>query len=211
MTFRLAACSNFVALLATPAPAAAASTTPTKSEIAGATSQDQKRLVLKHLVAPVAKTYGLDRHHASVIAELAHIDLSLYTLPFNIVSGTFDFSPSTESASDSKVTINADAVDTREGTFDKGIATNFFEYLTISFNTDAVEITNDHASVKGKLDRHGIQMTVVLKTANHGFTAPYRVFSSEAAFKRPDPGVNEWVPLEAEEVTILVETESVKQ
>jgi len=36
-------------------------------------------------------------------------------------------------------------------------------------------------------------------------------FSGEAHFKRSDFGVGEWVPLEADDVTILVETEFLKQ
>ena len=35
-------------------------------------------------------------------------------------------------------------------------------------------------------------------------------FSDEATFKRLDFGVGEWTPLEADEVTILVETEFMK-
>ena len=214
MTSRLAANSIFVALIATAAVAATASSTPTKSEDTGAAAQYRQLHVTKDPAAAVAGAYKLDPHHTSVVAKLAHMDLSHYTLRFNEVSGTFDFNPSTASASNLKIAINPRSVDTGDSAFDKRIATKFFEvdkYPTMSFNADAVKIVDDHASVIGTLDFHGVQKTVVLNTTYRGFTQPRMGFSGEATFKRSDFGVSEWVPLEADDVTILVETEFVRQ
>jgi polyisoprenoid-binding protein YceI len=64
--------------------------------------------------------------------------------------------------------------------------------------------------VDGVLDFHGVKKPVTLKVVYRGFASPRLGFSGEATFKRSDFGVGQWVPLEADEVTILIETEFVK-
>ncbi|MBD8880776.1 polyisoprenoid-binding protein [Rhodanobacter sp. 7MK24] len=214
MTSHPAANSTFVALLAITTLTAAASTPATKSEDAGAAAQYRQLNVSKDPATAAAGTYKLDPHHTSVIAKLAHMDLSRYTLRFDDVSGSFDFNPSTASASNVDIAINPRSVDTGDPAFDKRIASKYFEadkYPTMTFTADAVKITGDHASLIGTLDFHGVKKAVVLNTTYRGFTQSRMGFSGEAHFKRSDFGVSEWVPLEADDVTILVETEFVKQ
>jgi hypothetical protein len=51
---------------------------------------------------------------------------------------------------------------------------------------------------------HGVKKPVVLNVTYRGFTQSRTGFSGEATFKRSEFGVEEWIPLEADEVTILV-------
>jgi len=214
MTSRIAASSIFVTLFASMAAATAASTLATKPEDNGAAAQYRQLNVTKDPTAAAVGTYKLDPHHTSVVAKLAHMDLSRYTLRFDSVSGSFDFNPTTASASRVEIAIDPKSVDTGDAAFDKRIASKFFEtdkYPTMSFTADIAKITDGHASVTGTLDFHGVKKKVVLDTTYRGFTQPRMGFSGEATFKRSDFGVSEWVPLEADDVTILVETEFVKQ
>lgn len=119
MTYRLVVKPIFFALLATTAFAATASTTPTKSEDADAAAQYRQLHVTRDPAAAAAGTYKLDPHHTSVIAKLAHMDLSRYTLRFDEVSGAFDFDPSTASATHVEIAINPQSVDTGDPAFDK--------------------------------------------------------------------------------------------
>lgn len=210
MTSRIARNSIFPALLAITTIGAAASTTPPKPEDTGAAAQYRQLNATADPGAALAGTYKLDPHHTSVIAKLAHMDLSRYTLRFDDVSGSFDFNPSSASASNVKITIDPKSVDTGDQAFDKRIASKFFEaekYPTMNFTADSVKIMNGHASVAGILNFHGVKKTVVLHTTYRGFAQSRMGFSGEATFKRSDFGVSEWVPLEADDVTILVETE----
>ena len=69
---------------------------------------------------------------------------------------------------------------------------------------------DDHMLVDGILDFHGVEKPVDLNVTYRGFAQSRIGFSGEATFKRLEFGVGEWVPLEADEVTILVEAEFVK-
>lgn len=187
--------------------------TPHKPEDAGAAAQYRQLNVTADPAAAAAGTYTLDPHHTSVIAKLAHMDLSRYTLRFDDVSGSFDFNPASASASNLEIAIDPKSVDTGDPAFDKRIASKFFEvdkYPTMSFRAGSVKIVDGHASVTGILNFHGVKRTVVLHTTYRGFTQRRMGFSGEATFKRSDFGVGEWVPLEADDVAILVETEFVR-
>jgi polyisoprenoid-binding protein YceI len=214
MTSRLAANSIVLVSLAITTAAATASTPTTEPEDKSAAAQYAQLHISMDPAAAAAGTYKVDPHHTSVVAKLAHMDLSRYTLRFDEVSGSFDFSPSTASASHLHIAINPASVDTGDAAFDKKIAAKFFEtdkYPAVSFTADTVKIFNERASVVGTLDFHGVKRQVVLHTIYRGSTQSRMGFSGEATFKRSDFGVSAWVPLEADDVTILVETEFVKQ
>jgi polyisoprenoid-binding protein YceI len=199
-------------LVATPA-VFAAQKVQHAPEDAGAAAQYKQLHLSKSPVDAAAGEYKLDPHHTSVTVKLAHMDLSRYTLRFNAVSGGFRFDPSLASASDLKISIDPTAVDTGDKVFDKRIAQKYFEsdkYPAITFTSTTAKIVGDQASVDGVLDFHGVKKAVTLKVTYRGSTQSRMGFSGEATFKRSDFGVGEWVPLEADEVTILVETEFVK-
>lgn len=208
--------ANFIllGLLAITTIAAAAAAPATKPEDSGAAAQYRQLNVTTSPSAAAAGTYKLDPHHTSVIAKLAHMDLSRYTLRFNEVSGSFDFDPATGSASQLHIAINPRSVDTGDPVFDKRIASKFFEadqFPTITYTADTANIVDGHASVSGTLEFHGVKKPVILTTKYRGFAQSRMGFSAEATFNRSDFGVSAWVPLEADAVTILVETEFVKQ
>ncbi|WP_158884170.1 YceI family protein [Rhodanobacter sp. L36] len=183
------------------------------SEDASAVAQYKQLHLSKNPMAADAGEYKLDPHHTSVTVKLAHMDLSRYTLRFNRVNGGFRFDPSLSSASNLKISIDPASVDTGDQMFDKRIAQKYFEsakYPVITFASATAKIVGGQATVDGVLDFHGVKKPVTLKVTYRGSTQSRMGFSGEATFKRSEFGVSEWVPLEADEVTILVETELVK-
>jgi polyisoprenoid-binding protein YceI len=162
----------------------------------------------------VAGEYTLDPHHTSVIAKLSHMGLSRYTLRFDTVSGRYAFNPDHAAATDLEIAIDPASIDTGDQAFDKRIASKFLQtdkYPSITFTAAKARIVGDHVRLEGMLDFHGVQKPIVLNVTYRGFAQSRMGFSGEATFKRSAFGVAEWIPLEADEVTILVETEFVKK
>jgi polyisoprenoid-binding protein YceI len=183
------------------------------AEDATATAQYKALDLTKDPAAVTAGDYTIDPHHTSVTAKLAHMDLSHYTLRFDSVSGGFAFDPPNATASSLKISIDPKSVDTGNPAFDKKIASRYFEvdkYPAITFTASSVKINGDHLAVDGVLDFHGVKKPMSLNVIYRGFTHARMGFSGETTFKRSEFGVGEWVPLEADDVTILIETEFVK-
>jgi polyisoprenoid-binding protein YceI len=213
MTTLKIASTALLALLVAMPMAVRAQTAQKPAEDASAASQYKNLNLTKDPKAAAPGEYKLDPHHTSVTAKLAHMDLSRYSLRFDSVSGGFSFNPSTAAASGLAISIDPNSVSTGDPTFDKRIAQKYFEsdkYPAITFTSATVKITGEHMVVDGVLDFHGVKKPVTLKVVYRGFASPRLGFSGEATFKRSDFGVGQWVPLEADEVTILIETEFVK-
>jgi polyisoprenoid-binding protein YceI len=212
VTVKLARNAAFAALFVAMPMAVAAQKNPGVAEDATAAAQYKALNVSKDPKVVAAGEYRLDPHHTSVIAKLAHMALSHYTLRFDTISGQLAFDPDNATASNLQISIDPTSVDTGDQAFDKEIATKYFEtgkYPSIAFNATAVEIVGDHFLVDGILDFHGVRKPVALHVTYRGLAQSRMGFSGEATFKRSEFGVGEWVPLEADEVTILVEAEFV--
>lgn len=213
MTTRKIASTALLGLLIAMPMVVVAQTAQKPAEDASAASQYKNLNLTKDPKAAAAGEYKLDPHHTSVTAKLAHMDLSRYTLRFDSVSGGFSFDPNRATATKLSIAIDPTSVSTGDPTFDKRIAQKYFEsdkYPTIAFTASSVKIVGETTVVDGVLDFHGVKKPLSLKVIYRGFVQPRMGFSGEATFKRSDFGVGEWVPLEADEVTILVETEFVK-
>lgn len=203
----------FVALLVAAPISIAAPKDQTSAEDATAATQYKSLNVSREPSVVAPGEYKLDPHHTSVTAKLAHMGLSHYTLRFDVVSGRFSFDPKHAAASHVEISIDPKSVDTGDQAFDTKIAKKYFEadkYPSIAFNSATASIVGDHILVDGVLNFHGVKKPVVLNVTYHGFAQSRMGFSAEATFKRSEFGVGEWIPLEADEVTILVEAEFVK-
>jgi polyisoprenoid-binding protein YceI len=210
---RVICAAAFAGLLAATPIALAGQKDQSPVEDATAATQYKALNVSTDPKVVVAGEYKLDPHHTSVIAKLSHMGLSRYTLRFDAVSGRFVFDPTHATASDVEIAIDPKSVDTGDQGFDKRIANKYLEtdkYPSIVFSSVTVKIVGDHILVEGILDFHGVKKPVVLNVTYRGFAQSRMGFSGEATFKRSEFGVGEWIPLEADEVTILVETEFVK-
>ena len=203
----------FAALLAAAPIAMATQRDRSSAEDVTAATQYKSLNVSTNPKVVAAGEYKLDPHHTSVTAKLVHMGLSHYTLRFDAVSGRFAFDPHHAAASDVEISIDPKSVDTGDQVFDKKITSKYFEtdkYPSLTFSSATVKIVGDHILVDGVLDFHGVKKPVALNVIYRGFAQSRMGFSGEATFKRSEFGVGEWIPLEADEVTILVEAEFVK-
>jgi polyisoprenoid-binding protein YceI len=213
MKNRNASVAIVVALLLTVPVAMASQAGAGAREDATASTQYQALHVTTDPKAADAGQYKLDPHHTSVTAKLAHMDLSHYTLRFDSVSGGFAFDPARATASNLQISLDPASVDTGDHVFDKRIADRYFEtakYPSMTFTAATVKLVGDRIEVNGMLDFHGVKQPLTLRTTYRGFTHGRMGFSGEASFKRSAFDVGQWVPLEADEVTVLIETEFVK-
>lgn len=173
--------------------------------------------ITKDPKAAAGGEYKIDPHHTSVVVKLAHMDLSNYSLRFNDVKGRFSYNPANPAATAIEIVIDPQSVDTGDQTFDKRIAGKYFEavqFPAITFTSTAIKPTGDHGKVEGVLDFHGVKKPITLTVVYHGFAGldgqGRMGFSAEASFKRSEFGVDAWIPLEGDEVKILIETEFLK-
>jgi len=130
------------------------------TEDAAALAQYKSLGLTKDPRAITAGEYKIDPHHTSVIAKLAHMDLSRYSLRFDSVSGGFLFDLSRATALNLDIFIDPQSIDTGDQAFDKKIATRYFQidqHPQIAFSSSAVKIAGDHMSVDGILDFHGVK------------------------------------------------------
>ena len=204
----------FAALLVAATPVAVAGQKDQGSvEDAAAVTQYKTLNVSTDPKVVQAGDYKLDPHHTSVTAKLAHMGLSRYTLRFDTVTGRFAFDAAHATAMGLEISIDPNSVDTGDPAFDRKIAGKYFEsnrYPSIAFDSATVKIVGEHMLVDGILDFHGVKKPVVLTATYRGFAQSRMGFSGYATVRRSEFGVGEWVPLEADEVTILVEAEFVK-
>lgn len=164
-----------------------------------------------------AGDYKLDPHHASVTVKLSHMGLSLYTLRFDGISGHYTFDPKHPGATELAISIDPASVDTGDKSFDRIIADRYFEtakFPTITFASTAIYAAKNQGEVRGALSLHGMTKPIVLHVVYRGFTSmegqPRMGFSAEASFKRSDFGVDAYVPLEGDEVKVLIEAEFIR-
>ena len=187
-------------------------------EDSSAAAQYQALNLTKDPKAAAAGHYTLDPHHTSVVAKLAHMDLARYTLRFNSVEGHFSYDPANPNGTSIEITIDPKSVDTGDQAFDKKIAAQYFElakFPSIIFTSTAIKTKGDRGTGRGHSRFFtAVKKPVVLNVVYRGFTdldgGGRMGFSADMAFKRSDFGVGMWVPLEADEVEILIEAEFVK-
>ena len=206
----------FVALLVIPQAFSVMATGTSQQALDALSLEKYKHLATtKDPSAISAGGYKLDPHHTSVTVKLAHDDLSYYTLRFDDVEGALSFDPHTATATSISVTINPNSVDTGDMDFNKKIASRYFEadqYPSITFNSASAKLSGDHFVIIGVLDFHGVKRPLKLDMTFNGFTTRYgdqtrMGFSGTATFNRSNFGVGEYAPLEADKVTLLIETE----
>jgi len=174
--------------------------------------------VIANPAGAMAGEYKLDPHHASVTVKLAHMGLSRYTLRFDGVDGHFAYDPTRPTATQVTISIDPKSVDTGDHAFDQLIANRYFEvakFPTIGFTSTGAKASGSHGVVDGVLNFHGVRKPVALDVTYRGFTdmeGQQRMgFSGEATFHRSDFGVNAYVPLEGDEVKVLIEVEFIRR
>jgi polyisoprenoid-binding protein YceI len=167
----------------------------------------------------VAKgSYALDPDHANVIFEISHLGFSEYIGRFDKISGTLDFNNTKPEKSKLKVSIDTASIDTKVAALDTHLKTaDFFDatkYPEIKFKSTKVEKLSDTTGkVTGDLTLHGVTKPVTLDVTFHGAgTHPMTKksvigFGARGTIKRSDFGMDKYISMVGDEVTLVIESE----
>ncbi len=167
-----------------------------------------------------AGRYVLDRRHASLVARVRHMGLSLYTMRFDKVEGGYDYDPAQPLASKIAVTVDAGSLDTGDPGVSKQFAHEFLDAdrnPTITFKSSAIQTTDaTHGTVTGDLTFRGVTQPVTLDVtydgAASGLIGGHRMgFSATGTITRSQFGSKAWLGEVGDDVQLVIEAEFVRQ
>ncbi|MCW2246916.1 polyisoprenoid-binding protein YceI [Azospirillum fermentarium] len=170
--------------------------------------------------APVA--YKVDPAHTSVVFIINHVGFANLIGRFNAVAGDLTLDQDALDKSAVSVTIDTGSVDTNHAKRDEHLKSpDFFntkEFPTLTFKSTSVEKTGaTTGKLHGDLTLLGVTKPVVLDvTFNKAGVSPASKletagFSARGTIKRSDFGMKYGVPAIGDDVTLLIESETVKK
>jgi len=163
-----------------------------------------------------AGTFVLDRKHASVIAKVMHMGVSLYTLRFDRVDATFTYDPAHPEASRVSATIDTTSLDVGAD-YSRRFADEFLDaskFPTATFVSTAIQPGPDGrtGTMTGALTLSGVTRPVTFNVTFVGvgqdpFGHTLTGFSALTTIKRSDFGSNFLQNLVGDDVKIDIEAE----
>ncbi|HZZ89311.1 MAG TPA: YceI family protein [Caulobacteraceae bacterium] len=167
--------------------------------------------------------YVLDPRHASVVARVKHMGVSLYTLRFDTMDATFDYDPSRPE--DTKLTAHVDPASLDVGAdYSKEFATKFLSagsFPTATFTATHLATPGDGTgTMTGDLTLMGVTKPVTLNVTFIGAGhEPLPIplgrraagFEATTTIKRSDFGSNYLLGMVGDEVTLQIEAEFEKK
>jgi|AZIJ01.1.fsa_nt_gi polyisoprenoid-binding protein YceI len=176
------------------------------------------------LAAPaMAETYQIDTSHTYLGFEIDHLGFSTTYGRFTDVSGTIDFDEENPEASSVEVKIVPASIYSGHEKRDEHLrGADFFnveEFPDMSFKSTSIEQTGEKTGkITGDLTMHGVTKPVTLDTTftkmgdypmQEGMKAVG--FNATASLKRSDFGIDKFVPMVGDEVTITISLEAQRQ
>lgn len=159
-----------------------------------------------------AQDYQLDGAHSSLVFGVDHLGLATVFGRFNKVSGQYRFDPEQAAASQFKVEIEVDSVDTNNVQRDEHLKSpDFFDanqFPKIVFESTGVTSEQDAngktvLNVRGKMTLHGVTRDVTLPIRYNGsgkgpagndrtgFTTTFQIKRSEYGMKNMVPNIGD--------------------
>ncbi len=162
-----------------------------------------------------AGTYNVETSHTRVQFTVSHMGFSDWYGDFSGVTGTLQLDPKALAKAKVNVTIPVASVSTTNATLDGELKDpNWFDaakYPTITFASTKVTPTGARtALITGDLTFHGVTKPVVLKatflaSGTNPLSKGYTVgFNATTSLKRSDFGVNTYLPLIGDDVTLRI-------
>lgn len=163
-----------------------------------------------------AGDYVLDKPHASLIARVAHLGFSQYTMRFDRLDGRFTYDPDNWKTPQMTFEADAGSVDTGDKDFDRQIA-GYFDAVAhpkITFQARTLEQTGEGTGkLTGDLTLRGVTRPVTLDFVFNGVgpgmmgTGARLGFSGTARINRSEFGLNQVHGFVGDEVTLQFELE----
>ncbi len=165
-----------------------------------------------------AGTYSLDADHGKITWSVSHLGYSTYYGQFTGVSATLDLDPKAPAKSRLSASIPLGGVLTGSAALERNLAgPDFFDtvrFPVATFTATGIEATSPTtARITGDLSLRGVTKSIVLDANfNQAGINPmdkrYSVgFDGRAVVKRSDFGINAFLPLLGDEVTLRIEGE----
>lgn len=167
-----------------------------------------------------AGTYKLETGHARVQFAVSHFGFSTWWGDFTGATGTLKLDPKNVAASQVDVTIPVASVATTNAKLDGELKEWFgaTEHPTITFKSTKVAATSPTtADITGDLTFHGVTKPVTLKAKFGGagtnpMNKAYTVgFEATGTLKRSEFGVDKYVPMVGDDVTLTISAPFEKQ
>jgi polyisoprenoid-binding protein YceI len=168
-----------------------------------------------------AGQYSLDASHATLLFKIQHLGLSTYVGRFNQFDASLEFDPQNIAAARLSAIIEIDSLDINDSDLkDDLMGRAWFrqsEFPQAKFVSSTVRPLSDtEFEFSGVLDWRGEQKPISVTATFHGgasniLTGKYTLgFSAKGAFSRSDFGMDKFVPLVGDEVTIEAYAEFLK-
>jgi polyisoprenoid-binding protein YceI len=184
----------------------------------GARAADNPGAITSDPTQVRAGAYRLDPAHGKITWSLSHLGFSTYYGQITDVSGEATLDPKEPGKSRLSVTVGIDSVSGLNPKLDQHLKTpDFFDaakYPTATFTATSVEPTSPTtARVNGDLTLRGVTKPVAFDaTFNQAGLSPvdkrYTVgFDGRTVLKRSDFGINAFLPILGDEVSLRLEGE----
>ncbi|MEL7105440.1 MAG: YceI family protein [Pseudomonadota bacterium] len=174
--------------------------------------------------AAFAETWGMDPTHTEVLISWNHAGFSIQTAKFLEFDGTLEFTPGDVANASADFSVKVASVHTGVDAFTGHLlGGGFFDaeaYPEITFVSTSVEQTGDmSAMVTGDMTVKDVTKPVTFDVTVHSlgehpagrFAEPYEGewlgFTAVADIKRSDFGVDAFIPVGSDEVTITINSE----
>ena len=167
--------------------------------LAAALASPLSAAAASHDVADMAGgTYGLDKQHASVIAKVMHMGVSLYAARFNVFDATFTYDKAHPEAAHVEASVDAASMDVGAD-YSAKFADEFLDAKTnpkITFvSTEIHPGAGNTGTMTGNLTLHGVTkpvtFAVTFNGAGHSPLPPFHTIvglTATATIKRSDFG-----------------------
>ena len=165
------------------------------------------------LVKLKAGQYTLDKSHGTLLFKIQHLGLSTYVGRFNEFDASLEFNPDNIQASTLAAVIEIDSLDINDPSLKKDLMArswfNQVEFPQALFSSTSVRsLSEAEFEFTGNLTWRGVTKAITVIAEFHGgannvLTGKYTIgFSAKGSFLRSDFGMDKFIPLVGDEVTI---------
>ena len=157
--------------------------------------------------------FSLDKSHATLLFKIQHLGLSTYVGRFNSIDANLEFDPENISATKLTALVDMSSLDINDLGLAKDLSgakwLNTNRYPQAQFSTLSVKpLSEGEFEFVGELNWRGVVKPVTLQATFHGganniLTGKYTLgFSATGSFLRSDFGMDAYIPLVGDKVSL---------
>lgn len=164
--------------------------------------------------------YRLDPNHTSLQFKVSHLGLSTYVGRFNQVDASLDFTPDNMAQAQLQARININSIDTNNSTLDATLCSSWFDcnrYPDAFFESTDITAEGSGFRFQGDLTLNGVTQRInlygeFLGGAVNRLNGRYTLgFKADGVIKRSNFGIDNYLTLVGDVVTLEVHAEFLRQ